>query len=460
MIFPCGNDEPSARRRSSKQQTNSVRKRRSTRWGVLVPAVVLGWIPPLGAAADPDTRVALIAAGSGVSEPTARAARRLEDGRWEFQAAHANHVLAPREFVVWGAPRENVHAGQVVLRGGGVLVADWLRIDAIGIAIGVHPRSLAAEPIWRDAVLPRGEVAGLIVHSSADPASRDRVWNDLLEGERAQDEIRLDNGDRILGEIDDWTAPNGLRDGTTLRFKTEGEPLDIGWNRVEAVLFRGAPRTEPSNAAVVLGFRDGSLFRAESLAVDGPRIRLIGGGIELSADAESLWTNVCHVRSLVAPVRYLSDLESVGFKHIPMLNREWPFERDRSAARGRLRSKERGGPSSAPIDVWHEKGLGLHATSRVAYDVPDGAARLDASIGVDSGSGDEGSVIFRVYGETESGEFQLAFESPIVRAGEPPRPISVPLARFRRLALIADSADRLDIGDHADWLLARFVMAP
>jgi hypothetical protein len=45
--------------------------------------------------------------------------------------------------------------------------------------------------------------------------------------------------------------------------------------------------------------------------------------------------------------------------------------------------------------------------------------------------------------------------SEVIRGGDAPVPISVPLGDAKGLALVVDYADRGDELDHADWLDAR-----
>ena len=54
-------------------------------------------------------------------------------------------------------------------------------------------------------------------------------------------------------------------------------------------------------------------------------------------------------------------------------------------------------------------------------------------------------------------EWTTAYESPIIRGGEPPTPISLDLKGASRLALIVEFADRGDELDHANWLNARLL---
>ena len=70
---------------------------------------------------------------------------------------------------------------------------------------------------------------------------------------------------------------------------------------------------------------------------------------------------------------YLSDLEPVGYKHIPFLQLAWPYQADRNVSGDLLRA---GGKLFL-------KGLGMHSASRLTYDLDRPASRLEAALAID-----------------------------------------------------------------------------
>jgi beta-galactosidase len=132
---------------------------------------------------------------------------------------------------------------------------------------------------------------------------------------------------------------------------------------------------------------------------------------------------------------------------VPFLETEWPLAPDRSVAGGRLRAR----------GAIHDKGLGMHSTARAAYDLNGRYRRFAAQLAIDDAAGLGGSVTFRVFLDDAAGGWKQAYESPVIRGGAPPVPLSLDVTSARRLALIVDFADRGDTLDHADWLDARLV---
>lgn len=102
-----------------------------------------------------------------------------------------------------------------------------------------------------------------------------------------------------------------------------------------------------------------------------------------------------------------------------------------------------------------DRGLGTHADSRMWIDLQGGAERFVAWVGVDDNAGQgKGTVIFRVIGDGKT-----LYRSPVMKAGDAPRPVDVSLHGVKLLLLIAfDAGDGINF-DHADWADARFIGA-
>jgi hypothetical protein len=146
-------------------------------------------------------------------------------------------------------------------------------------------------------------------------------------------------------------------------------------------------------------------------------------------------------------VTYLSDLKPSGYQYIPFLDLTWPYRTDRNVLGSQLRA---GGRLAL-------KGLGMHSAARLTYDLDKPYRAFAAAAAIDDQTAGRGSALFRVYADDGSGQWQLKYESPIVRGGAAPVPISVDLAGVKRLSLLVDFADHGDEQAHADWLNARLL---
>lgn len=260
------------------------------------------------------------------------------------------------------------------------------------------------------------------------------------------DLVNLANGDVLRGEVL-AIAKKEAASGVLLQLSSADEPTVLPLEEVRAINF-GTSQSAERQARLLVGLREGSLLRVDSLQGQGKRVELTF--IDGSQTVELEVADIVFLQSLSESMVYLSDLEPLGYRHVPYLDIPWPLARDRSCL-------------GKPLTVGNKrypKGLGMHTASRVTYEVPkrnqaDGQyRRFVALLALDEHAGRRGSVVFRVYLE-QNGEWRLAHTSPILRGGEAPVPLSLPLGDAERIALIADYADRGDERDYANWLDAR-----
>jgi hypothetical protein len=366
------------------------------------------------------------------------------DRQWQiaWQREGQQHVLAARDLIYWGAYQDAYQHSQILLADGGVLQGDVLQVSG---------ESLVVYGEWcGETKLPLSLVKGIVLDPPPDAGQRDRLAAGLRAVRGTEDQLWLSNGDVVSGTLKGWRreANGDLSAGITL--VTSGRDLTVSADTVLALALNpalvGVPPTRGVRAE--LGFRDGSLLQVTQVQIDGQATRLtLPGGLELRAAADALPNELTWLRPLGERVTYISDLPAVGYKHIPFLETTWPLQVDRNVAGGQLRS---GGHVFS-------KGLGMHSTSRVAYELGRQYRKFQAELALDDGAGRRGSVTYRVLLQDAQGNWQRAYESTIVRGGMRPLPITVEVTNAQRLALIVELADQGDVLDHANWLLARLL---
>lgn len=362
-------------------------------------------------------------------------------------------TLAAADLVFWGELSEALprRAQLLILAEGGRLAGEITAADQDHVTVD----SL----LFGEVKIPRRRVELVLVRPPSDSAVRQSLVRDLLEPPVEEDQLVLENGDRLAGR---WlgTADEKGEDGErqVYRVATPAGPLSIPTTRVRGV--RLAPAKTPAPAAAglraLVGFRDGS--------------RLVVSAMELSAKGLSLdpydpltksppWKAmdgkaagaVTFVQPLGGKVEYLSDRTPDSYKHAPFLGREYPYHRDKSAEGTPLVVKQR----------TYLKGLGMRSAGILVYGIEPGVKRFEAELGVDDlalsmGAGGEfaaglGSVEFRVLVDgVEKARATL-------RGGQPPTSVGVDLAGAKKLTLYVGFADRGDVLDFADWLNARLI---
>ena len=93
-----------------------------------------------------------------------------------------------------------------------------------------------------------------------------------------------------------------------------------------------------------------------------------------------------------------------------------------------------------------ERGLGTHAPGEIVFDLGRRHTRFQADAGLDDNGGPAGSVVFRV---TLDGK--PAFDSGLVRFGEPARHIALDVSGVSELRLAVSDGGNGVQHDHADW---------
>lgn len=119
--------------------------------------------------------------------------------------------------------------------------------------------------------------------------------------------------------------------------------------------------------------------------------------------------------------------------------------------KARRDSAQGGGPLSLRGKVF-AKGLGVHAMSKLTFDVNRSYKRLIAQVGVDDSAGDLASVEFKVWADGK-----LVWESGVLRRTTPAKAIDIEILNATQIVLEVAAADNADIQDRANWANAKLV---
>jgi hypothetical protein len=317
-----------------------------------------------------------------------------------------------------GAPEaETGSASTVVLRNG-----DRLR----GTLRQLWPPTLAREE--GTVVVPAAWVASVRVKGKDRPTGRPGE----LGGEK--DAVELTNGDRLVGQVE------GFRNGR-LRVQTSVGMLSIGPVRVRSlVMARGdAPLEAAPGIQAAVETAEGERVTGEWKTLTATEVRLKPAwGAELVLPVERL----TRLTVLNGRLVFLSDLRPAEVEESSYFDTPRPYRTDRS----------QGGRSLRLGGRIYSRGLGVHARSALTYALAGSFKTFTATVGIDSEVGNGGSVTFRVVGDDR----QL-YESPVLRGGDAPLPISVDVSGVLLLRLEVREAEDADIADHADWAEARLL---
>lgn len=277
-------------------------------------------------------------------------------------------------------------------------------------------------------------LAALRIMPGEHPAAAEAFAKALAARDPAQDTLLVIRDDRVsaLKGVTESLAP----DRGTFRWRDRSVPITPG-NVYGLVFAAGVQKPDPPQARARL--KDGSTWAGRLAGGDADAVNIeLVGGVKAALPVGEL----CEIRLRSDRVVFLSDLEPVEYAFEPFATTRWPYRRDRSAANRPLRIG----------DQSFERGIGMHAQSTLTYDLPGEFSRLAAVIGIDAGAAPLGNVVFRV-----TADGQEAFHSGPVTGRDAPRAINVPVAGAKRVQLIVEFGEDLDIGDQADWGNVRLI---
>ncbi len=371
-----------------------------------------------------------------------------DENAFRFLSADGeNRDVKVAELIRWGAAIDAKRGPLVLLVDGSLLAAypmgDPLTLVDESIHVEVDTTDTEDFVKWQ-AKLPVDTVRGVLFQMPSEIAERDRLLDTLDDPERRTDVVFLTNGDKLEGTI---TA----LDNSELKLDSDSIEAKIDIDRIQAIAFNAAlaHRVDRSKRRMIVSTADGSRFFAEEItaAAEGAsaeqwQLRISGlPPVPIQVD------RVVALQPLTGNVTYLSDLKPLSYRHLPLIDIEWPFHRDRSVTGSRLRAAER----------VFDKGLGMHSTARVTYRLDKSYRRFEAELAIDDTTKGAGSVVFRVFLDSGSGKWKPAYASTVVRGGDAPLPISVDVSKAKRMTLVVEFAERGDVQDHANWLDARLV---
>jgi len=201
------------------------------------------------------------------------------------------------------------------------------------------------------------------------------------------------------------------------------------------VLAHRGPRPELAGQCLAR-LADGSSLWVADARVDGGRLQgRVGGEVAVSLP----WTAVRRLDVRSTRMAFLSDLEPVEAVEEALVTYPGPWRRDRNVV---------GGPLVVGGKEF-EKGLGVHARCRLTYDLGGRYDAFAATIGVDASASGRGDCVFVV-----SADGRELFRKRL-RGTDRPAAVRLKLAKAKRLTLLVEWGEDLDLADRANWCDAR-----
>ncbi len=271
--------------------------------------------------------------------------------------------------------------------------------------------------LWGTIQVRWDQVRALSMARSTDQG-HERGWHRRLQmSEGDADQLWLDNGDRLEGELLSLSERH-------LEFRIGGRIVRIPLHRLSALVPNPAQRSPGlvGDARLLVGFRDGSHLLTKNCTFNGEQLELTcANGLRLHRDATALLAgraSIVRLQPLRGRVSYVSDHQPLDYVHFPYLSVRQPWGRDCNVRGNCLRVE----------GADYAKGLGMHSTSRLAYQLDGTYTRFDAQLALDDSAGQGGSVVFRVFLQA-CGSLAMRFCQPDRSRGRGPTPLFRSVAR-------------------------------
>jgi hypothetical protein len=391
-----------------------------------------------------------------------------QQGHWGAKTMKGEDVMS--SLVQWGRLTERLKPTMFLTHGEAVI--DLLRLDEQSVKVGRDPYSFSQRPLWAEQSFLRNQVRGFVLQWPAEQNAQDQLRAALVESAET-DRVWFDDGEFLDGRVIESLGENSRLE--EVRVSRGGREILIPVRRIAAIRFASPKRnlensdnhdalghtpaedgeafddktTSTAKPQWQIGFQDGSFLEVVAVTEADNTVGLaLPATVRLSIPAPTFRRSFCFLRPLRDDVVWLGDRKPLDIRHVAFFTGEWPLARNTNLWGGRLRE-----PSQ-----WHDRGLAMHSTTRVAYDLDGSEAIFQARLALDMSAGRRGSVRYFVFSRTDmEAPWEEVYKSPIVRGTDLPKDISVALGKAKQLALIVEFADEGDVLDRACWFAARLV---
>ncbi len=233
----------------------------------------------------------------------------------------------------------------------------------------------------------------------------------------------------------------------TVKFNLDGDILPVKRSKVYGLVYCHPEGKALGEAICRITDAAGSQWSVSSLAMPGE----VHWTTPAGAKVTSPLVMISKIDFSSGKVVYLNDLEpdSVDFTpffgsadDLPMLAKFYAPRNDKNL-------------ESAPLSIdgrkKYDKGLALHSRTRLVYRLPGRFSRFKAVVGIDAGVRPLGHVRLVIRGDDK-----VLLEADVT-GSDPPKPIDLDVTGVRRISILADFGEKLDVGDHLDLCEARIL---
>jgi len=277
-------------------------------------------------------------------------------------------------------------------------------------------------------------VRGVVWHET--PRVRDVLDNPSPDNDQVV--VQTENGERIVEGILESI------DGTHVSINFRGESRRISLTIVNAVVNAELGLKPPAGASADIEISDGSLIKARIVQFAGGVLTLeLPGRNQIRLKSADVTGISIESDKLV----YLSDLDPISVQEKALFAAQRSWQRDRSIKGGTLTL---GFSTSPQNSATFDKGIGMQPYSRLVFANENEFDRFRAIVGIDVETNGRGDCVMSVDGDG------VRLWAQRIRATDDPVSVSVDISGMKQVALVVEAGEQFDLGDHADWGMARF----
>lgn len=270
-------------------------------------------------------------------------------------------------------------------------------------------------------------------------------WEEILADKAASDLIvvQKDNAlDFVEGVLGDVTPE-------TVAFDLDGEMLSVKRSKLAGLVYFHAPRGDSAPPLCDVVDVGGSRLKAESISVIDDQLTV---ATTAGVTFRRPWSQLARIDLSGDGEVYLSEMDwdPADSKWTPYLALPGQSE----ATRAFFAPRRNRGFDSSELHLGgkkYAKGLGLYSRTRLSFRLSGKFHRLAAVVGIDDDVGERGNVHLVIQGDGKT-----LFDTS-VSGGEDPVPLDLDINGVRRLSILVDYGEDLDVADHLYLCEARLL---
>ncbi len=287
---------------------------------------------------------------------------------------------------------------------------------------------------------PRQALASIRFQPAVDPIAGQ--WTGLVQKKHNGDIVvvrKEDHLDFLLGIVRGVTADS-------VAFEMDGEVLPIRRTKLFGIILLRPAGIELPDAIGRLTDAYGSQWSVRSFSLAKQFEWSTPAAVAMQRSPEA----ILKIDFTAGKVLYLADIEPQSIDWTPF----FPMDTELPSRRTFFQPRRNRGFDSDVLTLGGAefgRGLVLHSRTEVVYHLPNEASRLRATAGIDDRVRPQGSVVLVIRGDGKP-----LYEATLTGT-DPPAELDLDVAGIRRLSILCDFGEMMDVGDQLNLCNLRVV---